>query len=232
MEIVVSCKNSANIFCFVCGKFCPKIQRKPLTNSVKKSYSLYFGRAVHDEAKFWIPNICCQTCETSLNLWYNGNRASLPFAVPMLWKEPSNHYDDCFFCLTNVFGFSAKNKHKINYPDCASAAKPLPHGEGLAVPVSPNAKLVDEDSGEELVDDISDPDYVPEDCKEPHIIDQSELNDLARDLKLDKQLSEILGSRLQQWNLLVPGTAITSFRHCRPSLPKEIQFVFVAKSMD
>ena len=33
-----------------------------------------------------------------------------------------------------------------------------------------------------------------------------------RDLYLSKEKAEILGSRLQQWNLLEPGTTISSFR--------------------
>ena len=47
---------------------------------------------------------------------------------------------------------------------------------------------------------------------EPHLIQQNELNDLVRDLGLSKQQTELLGSRLQEWNLLVHGTNVTSFR--------------------
>lgn len=209
-----ACKNSANIFCFICGQFCPKTQRKPITNSVKEYYFLYFGRVVEDQEREWIPNSVCVTCETSLNLWFHGKRASLPFGSPMLWKKQSNHENDCYFCLTNVFGFSTKNKHKITYPDCVSAIKPIPHGEGVPIPISPNKKNESDDECEAMNDEETsdDPDYVPENHHEPHLINQSELNDLVRDLNLNKQLSEILGSRLQQWNLLTKSTKITSFR--------------------
>ena len=43
----------------------------------------------------------------------------------------------------------------------------------------------------------------------PHMITQIELNDLICDLNLSKEKSEILGSRLQEWNLLI----ICSFRY-------------------
>jgi len=37
---------------------------------------------------------------------------------------------------------------------------------------------------------------------QPHLILQAELNDLVRDLVLPKTKAQLLGSRLQQWNLL------------------------------
>ena len=49
----------------------------------------------------------------------------------------------------------------------------------------------------------------------PHPITQQELNDLVHDLNLPKRKSELLGSRLQQWNLLAPGTKMTGY--CRRS---------------
>ena len=43
------------------------------------------------------------------------------------------------------------------------------------------------------------------------MITQIELNDLIRDLNLSKEKSEILGSRLQEWNLLVKETKISVY---------------------
>ena len=45
----------------------------------------------------------------------------------------------------------------------------------------------------------------------PPFINQERVNDLLRDLYLSKEKAEILVSRLQQWNLLEPGTNISSF---------------------
>ena len=45
----------------------------------------------------------------------------------------------------------------------------------------------------------------------PLFINQERLNDLVRDLHSSKEKAEILGSRLQQWNLLKPETTISSF---------------------
>ena len=48
--------------------------------------------------------------------------------------------------------------------------------------------------------------------EKPHLIRQTELNDLARDLTLTKQQSKQLASRIGEWNLLYVDVRITSFR--------------------
>ena len=47
----------------------------------------------------------------------------------------------------------------------------------------------------------------------PHMITQIELNDPFRDLNLFKEKSKILGSRLQEWNLLAKETKISVNRN-------------------
>jgi hypothetical protein len=49
-------------------------------------------------------------------------------------------------------------------------------------------------------------------CSSPQLFNQPELNDLSKDLKLSILLSEILGSRLKQKNMLQSGCH-TTFRH-------------------
>jgi hypothetical protein len=51
-----------------------------------------------------------------------------------------------------------------------------------------------------------------EDPNKPHLIAQSELNDLVHDLNLSKTQSELLGSRLKESNLLQKGTTVSVFR--------------------
>ena len=74
----------------------------------------------------------------------------MPFAVNMVWHEPTNHFNDCYFCLTNTAGYSKKEKNKIDYPAVPSAIRPVPHGKGLPVPAPP---LNFEDVIPELHDD-------------------------------------------------------------------------------
>ena len=69
------------------------------------------------------------------------------------------------------------------------------------------------DDSPENTDDTRDEDFEPvlsPPEKQPHLISQGELNDLMRNLDLTKTKAEILGSRLQQWNLL-DGKVKTSF---------------------
>lgn len=218
VKVTFECKNSANIFCFICGKFSVLAQRKELTESTKCYYSLYFGRAVENQSDNWVPNICCKSCEVNLNSWWNGTRKQMPFAVPMIWRKQRNHRNDCYFCLTNIAGFSAKNKHKIVYPDCKSVSKPILHSDAYPVPLTPNEAVKEKAQTVSLksVEDVSalkDPDYIPEDDPDdPHRLDQRELNDLVRDLGLNKQKSELLASRMLQWNMLKAETKVTHYR--------------------
>ena len=42
----------------------------------------------------------------------------------------------------------------------------------------------------------------------PYLISQKDLNDFKRNLNLTKSHSDLLASRLQQWNLLAPDTKV------------------------
>ena len=70
------------------------------------------------------------------------------------------------------------------------------------------------ESEEDLIE--SDPSFQHESA--PLLINQERLNDLVHDLYLSKENAEVLGSRLQQWNLLGPETTISSLRIRNQSL--------------
>ena len=151
----------------------------------------------------------------NLRAWLNGVRKSMPFAIPMIWREPKNHSTYYYFCTTIIIGFTSKLKKSIIYPNLNSAIRPIPHSDELLIPKHPTN--FDFDSNiESLDEDIvfldTDEDYVDKHTRIPHLIHQSELNDLIRDLNLTKNQAEILGSRLQEWNLLSDETRISIFR--------------------
>ena len=213
-----SCVNHPDNFCYICGKYTPKDQQKNLSSKVKTGYKYYFGCKVGDQDKSWAPHICCTVCFSGLTQWLNGKRKAMPFAVPMIWREPKNHIDDCYFCMTKIVGFSKKNKSKIVYPDCDSAMKPVLHDSENVVPLPPASPDIDSSEDEQPLmchdidvdnEDVFESDFLG---NKPHLLQQDELNDLVRDLQLSKEKSELLASRLKEYNLLDQGTKVSYFR--------------------
>ena len=217
------CPNKANSFCYMCGDFITVVQRWTITSLLRTAYFHYFDCKIGDQDKFWAPHICCKPCYNGLTAWFNGKKANFNFAVPMVWRELWNHADDCYFCLTNITGFNASSRKKIKYPNLRSAMRPVPHSDDLPVPTPPVNKDLLSSSDEEMpsredsaksisLEDIEST-YSGTSGNEPNWIIQEELNDLAHDLYLSKQQSELLASWLKQWNLVQEDVRITSFRN-------------------
>ena len=193
-----------------------KKQQRNITDFVKKVYFAYFGMKLGDQDKSWAPHQVCSACVTGLRHWSEGKRKSFSFGVPMVWREPKNHSDDCYFCSCNVQGFNSKNYTNIVYPNIESAVRPIPHGPNVPVPSPPST-----------LDDLEDPDFLSESfdgnnndedatynpgIDEPKPFTQSELNDLVRDLGLSKDSAQLLGSRLNEKRLLAAGTKFSWYR--------------------
>ena len=121
------CVNKADSFCYICGEVTAKAYQKPISSLVKKAYELYFGCKVGDQDRSWAPKMCCSSCSRTLTGCLKGTHKSMPFAVPMVWREPRNHVDDCYFCMTNIKGITSKSKRSIQYPNIPSAMRPVPH---------------------------------------------------------------------------------------------------------
>jgi len=101
-----TCVNSPDNFCYVCGEVTFSSQKRTITAIVKKGCPLYFGCKIGDQDKSWAPHVCCNTCATNLRQWLNRKRKSMPFAVPMIWREPTDHtsivISAWYMQLTNV----------------------------------------------------------------------------------------------------------------------------------
>ena len=210
------CINNVDSFCYICGEMTFASQKRPITAMVRKAYHLYFGYKVGNQDKKWAPHMLQHLFSKFLQ-WLK-KRKCMPFAVPMIWQEPTNHINDCYFCMVPPIrkGFSRKRKQTVLYPNIPSASCPVPHGEGLPVPDAPQSfSLESEEDDESSSSEISqscDSDFLPFTSSKPHLITQGELNDLVRDLQLPKSKAELLGSRLQQWNLLADNVKVSIFR--------------------
>jgi len=93
--------------------------------------------------KSWARHFYYVTCASLLAAWANGS-CCMPFAIPIVWREPTDHASDCYFCLTSTPGVTAKSKHTAQYPNLPSAMRPVPHSTELPVPKPPtNTTLSD-----------------------------------------------------------------------------------------
>ena len=101
------CVNDPNKFCYVCGSLMTKNQQRSITGDLMKLYKAYFGCPLGDQDKSWAPHKICTACACGLRDWATKKKKSMPFAIPMIWREPKDHTTDCYFCLVNTKGFSA-----------------------------------------------------------------------------------------------------------------------------
>ena len=71
-------------------------------------YHDYFGIKLGDPGKFWVSHIVGKTCVEHLHQWKNDKRNSLTFGVSMIWREPQNHHNDCYFCAFDLVGVNKR----------------------------------------------------------------------------------------------------------------------------
>ena len=223
-----SCLNDPDVFCYICGQYTLKPNRNHVTSFIKRAYLAYFGVKLGDQDKPWVPHIVCKTCTEHLRQWTQGKRKSMNFGIPMIWREPQNHHDDCYFCAINVKGINRINKKVLVYPDLQSARLPRAHCDEVPVPVS--AKLHEnEETSSDSDEKVSSDDFV-DNSSAPQPFNQEELNDLVREMNLSKKSAEVLASRLKEKNLLLSDTRITYYRERDtefiPFFTKEDNFVF------
>ena len=207
------CVNSPNCFCYICGEFVVKKDRRNITVFVRKVYHAYFGVRLGDINKAWAPQVTCVVCVEDLRRWAAGKKKSLRFGIPMVWREQQNHTDDCYFCSCKVTGFNKKNKKSIEYPNnIRSAIRPVPHGPDIPIPQPLQTLHTDDSDDTDTVQETDDTEFEVGTDEGPRLFTQAHLNDLVRDLGLTKDKAELLGSRLHERQMLAAGTSVTFYR--------------------
>ncbi|XP_076330758.1 uncharacterized protein LOC143236374 [Tachypleus tridentatus] len=196
------CRNKPDAFCYICGCYALNRQRRNISSFVKRAYKAYFEIHIGDQDKQWAPHVVCHNCEEMLRDWTKGKRNGLPFGVPMIWREPTNHVTDCYFCMVNTTGVGKKNRHKrLRIRTFPSAIQPAPHSEEVPVPVFKGLpSLDDKDIGHDTSEQDSCDSELSEKCTQsencssdtepfpvPKPLPQAELNDLVRDLGLSNK---------------------------------------------
>jgi len=117
------CVNNPDNFCYICREVTFASRKCSITPTTKKAYFLDFGSKVGDQDKKWAPHVCCTMCSSKRNAWVNGNGCCLPFGVPVIWRVPSNHSSDCYFCMVPPLqnGMSMELKSTLMYPNIPSS---------------------------------------------------------------------------------------------------------------
>ena len=131
------CVNNPDNFCYI-HREVTFASRKCSITPTPKNILLVFRLKVPGQKMGTY--VCCTTCSSKLNVWVNEKGRCMPFGVPMVWRVPSNHSTDCYFCMVYPIqnGRKMKKKSTLVYPNMPLAIWPLPHGDGLPVPEPPD----------------------------------------------------------------------------------------------
>lgn len=206
------CKNSPNLFCYICGLFTPKKLAKSITATITDRYERYFHpEKLRDQEKAWAPHIVCSPCCSILARWSIGGNQKFTFRRPCVWREQKNHLDDCYFCGCNIEGVSIKNRKSITYPSVSSVTKPVITNE--PVPLAKIQSISSTDCSS-TSDDLEPKDEFAAviDDHSPVLINQDTLDEMVRKMKLTKDNAQYLGSKLKSLNLLEDDTRFAWYR--------------------
>lgn len=213
------CKNSPNSFCYICGRFLfdEDYEKRPITDELCKLYKEYFGDPIGDQDKSWAPHVVCYNCVRGLRSWKSGHKKQMPFGIPMVWREPSNH-QDCYFCKTATNGINKKNRKSITYFDLKSAKTPVKHCDEIPIPkpslFESSFEIHDDahDSAFDMDSSFVDPEQETQSKLNPILFTDEMLDDLIRNLGLSILKATLLARILKGYNLLEKGCTYTRFQ--------------------
>jgi hypothetical protein len=174
-----------NLFRHVFGKFTPKPQTKSITLIVRKLYELYFGCKVGDQDNSWAPHSCCHRCARYLGGWPIGTHRSINFAFPLVWVYHKDHLNDWYLYITKIDGHNSKSTNTIVYPNILSALRPVKHDDSVPILKPPQQWTLHEEEPtstspeDEPGPSCSNTDLDFAERNIPHLVSQSELNDLV-----------------------------------------------------
>lgn len=110
----VNCNLNHNQFCFVCARYLFSLNVRSVdTVAFLKGYKDRFRIDASARNKLWSPDFCCGSC---YNTMIDSKRKN-NFESPVIWNEPQNHPNDCFFCKSKVSdGGNIRKAGSVTYP--------------------------------------------------------------------------------------------------------------------
>ena len=129
------CQNHPDVFCYICGEYMLAKHHFNVRDFTKRAYKAYFGIKLEDEDKSWAPHKVCKQCAETMHRLNHGKATSMRFGVSMVWREPKNHHEDCYFCMVDMNGWNQRKKKVWYYPEIESARRPVSRCTEFPVPV-------------------------------------------------------------------------------------------------
>lgn len=111
--------NIADIFRYVCGQFVSKKPEQNITYFMRVEYILEWKWVI--KASWALQKVCC-VCGEDLRQWIQGKK-KIAFWLPMIWREPWNHGDDCYVMCKDITAKIKGHllaKHAVYYENCGS----------------------------------------------------------------------------------------------------------------
>lgn len=197
-------------FCLVCGLFTPNNKQVPLKGDTLVASYQSLSKSTYSADLWYVPPQVCLSCHRDL---YGGNKNAIAFSKPTIWKEREIHEaDDCYFCLNYPLtkGRRYETRTSIPYRSHPSVIPPVKRAKDDRKKDYKKTKDPDQDSDGD--DTKNDPDFTVEEDNDITLFSQALVDNLARDLRLGLNGTEVLGSALKQMKCVTEDFRVTDGR--------------------
>lgn len=111
-------------FCYVCSKYTINNYAIKINDEIITLFNYCFKVSARNLNSIYSPNIICKICLSNMRNHKSKNE-QLKIKVPAQWRDPRNHPNDCFFCLTSIKGYTHQTRDKVSYNYGYSCTSPL-----------------------------------------------------------------------------------------------------------
>lgn len=96
-----------------------------ISANIKEIYKSTFGIEVLNQDKIWLPHKICNRCHLMMTRYdLREQPQNCKYVTPACWLEPSCK-ENCYICMTNVWGINRKNVNTLKYPKVPSLVEPV-----------------------------------------------------------------------------------------------------------